>query len=81
MVAVRNYVTDDRTVLSFHKGDIIRLQKMEGLEEGEAELRPSLSHLNAIFRLHFGKLWSADTHMVIFNKGNLLKIAKYSSFR
>lgn len=35
MVAVRNYVTDDRTVLSFHKGDIIRLQKMEGLEEGE----------------------------------------------
>lgn len=36
MVAVRNYVTDDRTVLSFHKGDIIRLQKIEGIEEGEA---------------------------------------------
>ncbi|KAB5531005.1 hypothetical protein PHYPO_G00135900 [Pangasianodon hypophthalmus] len=34
VVAVRNYITDDRTVLSFHKGDIIRLQKMEGLEEG-----------------------------------------------
>lgn len=36
MVAVHNYMTDDRTMLSFHKGDIIRLQKMEGLEEGEA---------------------------------------------
>ncbi|XP_062841982.1 unconventional myosin-XV [Trichomycterus rosablanca] len=35
VVAVRNYITDDRTMLSFHKGDIIRLQKMDGLEEGQ----------------------------------------------
>ncbi|XP_051988166.1 unconventional myosin-XV-like [Xyrauchen texanus] len=35
VVAVRNYITDDRTLLSFHKGDIIRLQKMDGLDAGQ----------------------------------------------
>ncbi|XP_075942840.1 unconventional myosin-XV [Anarhichas minor] len=35
VVAVRNYVTEDRTLLSFHKGDIIRLQHMDGLEAGK----------------------------------------------
>ncbi|KAK6288463.1 hypothetical protein J4Q44_G00388370, partial [Coregonus suidteri] len=34
VVAVRNYITEDRTLLSFHKGDIIRLHSAEGLEEG-----------------------------------------------
>ncbi|XP_029603581.1 unconventional myosin-XV isoform X1 [Salmo trutta] len=34
VVAVRNYITEDRTLLSFHKGDIIRLHSVEGLEEG-----------------------------------------------
>ncbi|XP_041868353.1 unconventional myosin-XV [Melanotaenia boesemani] len=35
VVAVRNYITDNRTQLSFHKGDIIRLQHMDGLEAGK----------------------------------------------
>ncbi|KAK6312617.1 hypothetical protein J4Q44_G00182810, partial [Coregonus suidteri] len=35
VVAVRNYITEDRTLLSFHKGDIIRLHSAEGLEEGQ----------------------------------------------
>ncbi|XP_029292905.1 unconventional myosin-XV [Cottoperca gobio] len=35
MVAVRNYITEDRTLLSFHKGDIIRVQQMDGLEAGK----------------------------------------------
>lgn len=35
VVAVRNYITEDRSLLSFHKGDIIRVQHMDGLEAGE----------------------------------------------
>lgn len=35
MVAVRNYINEDRTLLNFHKGDIIRLQHVDGLEAGE----------------------------------------------
>ncbi|XP_029914219.1 unconventional myosin-XV [Myripristis murdjan] len=35
VVAVRNYITEDRTLLSFHKGDIIRLQHMDGLGTGK----------------------------------------------
>ncbi|XP_034395181.1 unconventional myosin-XV [Cyclopterus lumpus] len=35
VVAVRNYVTEDRAALSFHKGDIVRLQHMDGLEAGK----------------------------------------------
>ncbi|KAI4902885.1 hypothetical protein NFI96_000217 [Prochilodus magdalenae] len=34
-VAERNYITEDRALLSFHKGDIVRLQAMDGLEEGQ----------------------------------------------
>lgn len=43
MVAVRNYITEDRSLLNFHKGDIIRLQHMDGLEAGETQ-RKKKSH-------------------------------------
>lgn len=39
MVAVRNYITERRTQLSFHKGDIIKLQRMDGLESGETDTK------------------------------------------
>lgn len=38
MVAVRNYINEDRSLLSFHKGDIIRLQHVDGLEAGENQI-------------------------------------------
>ncbi|KAL7403896.1 hypothetical protein ABVT39_006572 [Epinephelus coioides] len=34
VIAERNFVTDDRSMLTFHKGDVIRLQVMDGLEKG-----------------------------------------------
>ncbi|XP_044203400.1 unconventional myosin-XV [Thunnus albacares] len=34
VIAERNFVTDDRSMVSFHKGDIIRLQVLDGLEKG-----------------------------------------------
>nr|XP_046227386.1 unconventional myosin-XV isoform X2 [Scatophagus argus] len=34
VIAERNFVTDDRAMLSFHKGEIVRLQVMDGLEKG-----------------------------------------------
>uniref|UniRef100_A0A3Q3KAQ7 Myosin XVAb n=1 Tax=Monopterus albus TaxID=43700 RepID=A0A3Q3KAQ7_MONAL len=33
VIAERNFVTDNRSMLSFHKGDIIRLEVMDGLEK------------------------------------------------
>nr|XP_021331574.1 unconventional myosin-XV [Danio rerio] len=36
VVAERNFITEDRSLLNFHKGDIIRLQAMDGLEEGQS---------------------------------------------
>ncbi|XP_077396049.1 unconventional myosin-XV isoform X2 [Festucalex cinctus] len=36
VVAVRNCISEDRTLLSFHKGDIIRLQHMDGLDAGKS---------------------------------------------
>ncbi|KAL2086433.1 hypothetical protein ACEWY4_017492 [Coilia grayii] len=34
VVAERNFINEERSLLSFHKGDIIRLQAMDGLEPG-----------------------------------------------
>ncbi|KAM6939466.1 LOW QUALITY PROTEIN: unconventional myosin-XV [Xenentodon cancila] len=34
VIAERNFVTEDHSMLTFHKGDIIRLQVMDGLEKG-----------------------------------------------
>ncbi|KAM8842059.1 uncharacterized protein myo15ab isoform 4-T5 [Synchiropus picturatus] len=34
VVAERNFMSEDRAMLSFHKGDIIRLQVLDGLERG-----------------------------------------------
>lgn len=55
MIAERNFVTDERSMLSFHKGDIIRLQVMDGLEKGEALVWKSVFCVN---------LW--QTHELIF---------------
>lgn len=53
VVAVRNYITEDRALLNFHKGDIIRLQHMDGLEAGKThphahswkDAQPTLLHV------------------------------------
>lgn len=39
VIAERNFVTDDRSMLNFHKGDVIRLQVMDGLDKGGTQNR------------------------------------------
>lgn len=40
VVAVRNFINEDRALLNFHKGDIIRLQHVDGPEAGEMQRNP-----------------------------------------
>lgn len=47
-MAVRNYITESRNQLSFHKGDIIRLQRMDGLESGESHMADRLRTFTVI---------------------------------
>lgn len=56
VIAECNFVTDDRSTLRFHKGDIIRLQVMDGLEKGEtlSYMQQESSYLmsDSVIRVH-----------------------------
>ncbi len=67
VVAERNFITEDRALLSFHKADIIRLQAMDGLDEGEKKCTRmhtfksvDLSH-NQWCHAWWGEYWNPNT--------------------
>ncbi|KAI3353346.1 hypothetical protein L3Q82_019878 [Scortum barcoo] len=70
VIAERNFVTDDRSMLNFHKGDIIRLQVMDGLEKGYSYgcvVRKKVVFLEELKRdtPDFGDLLLEDRQIVI----------------